>query len=594
MRDPLADELWAWHDCAESRLADGSVLAWRAATDGRAILPAAAVAALRLCSRYHTLDRHVELLRQQAPGLVTDAVTMRSMLQQVADTGLLANAREAIAGLRDGCETEKSASPLTVTLCTADRPVALAALLEQLAAVGPGLAVPLRLHLLDRSLEAANLDANRQLFAASCERNGWPGLVLDAARAGRALLALHSALPDCAEAIGFLLGPIGASAMGGVAAMQNWALLLAPGQRVVLLDDGHTLQSLAASSVARAWYEGQLDLLQAWNGANAGGLSYLLGAVAAGLGGDIAGSSHAGVVDLPLAAFDGADPALLAALSGASPLLTVACGEALRAADAVAGRSLLGLSDAAWGGWLAGSDAAPDASSSQLAQYVAGYRQSALDPTMAGKLVAFDHRRFLPPALPGGMHMDQRLQLTLKAVWPDACSLALPVAVLSQAAAPMDDLENGLAASLQCTPWGVEFDALAALSSARAGLACGPERHAAALARCYEELGTQPPSLLLETQGQAATRYRVDSLCRLAGLRRRCPQAVKSRLEALGREQASLERAIAGEAIDAGAAAADAATLLRHWRACAGAIRAWPAVLAAAAAVLPESVDRVA
>lgn len=205
-----------------------------------AVLAADVLQALQVCQAFAPIERHVQNVCARLPALRGQESTVRGVLQDLAQRGLLLRADAWLDELR-AAPAGSEAPFRTLIIRTCERPRALAALLDSLRANELRWRSGHRYVLVDMSRDPQAVALNREALTAFAAATGCVVAHIDRVRQRRHLQELVEAMPEHAEGLAYLLGDCGVELgyHGDYGVSLNWMHLLGAGERYALLDDDH-------------------------------------------------------------------------------------------------------------------------------------------------------------------------------------------------------------------------------------------------------------------------------------------------------------------------------------------------------------------
>ncbi|HET7842926.1 MAG TPA: hypothetical protein VFL14_02155, partial [Xanthomonadales bacterium] len=183
---------------------------------------------LARCDEFRSRDAHVGDLERAG---VRNAA---AQFDRLLAAGLVADAATMLRPARPAAPSLPSASPLLVVR-SYERPVGLRRLLDSLRRDGERWGIAHEVVVVDDTRDPAQGEATRAIVAAFARGRGARTWLLGPAERGRAFAALESSVPG-ARALRELLDPGLPSAVTG-SRTWNWAVLLAAGRTLSILDD---------------------------------------------------------------------------------------------------------------------------------------------------------------------------------------------------------------------------------------------------------------------------------------------------------------------------------------------------------------------
>ena len=129
--------LVAFDLCKAYPVADGKLLLHNQKTGKRAMVMPEVYAALLSCSQLQTIDQHVSNIIAGNPGMQGQQANIRSVLQNMLDSGIMISAKKTCDSLKQHPEktaVKSRADAPVVAIITWERPPALERLLESILA----------------------------------------------------------------------------------------------------------------------------------------------------------------------------------------------------------------------------------------------------------------------------------------------------------------------------------------------------------------------------------------------------------------------------------------------------------------------------
>jgi len=235
---PLPDRV-AFDLCKAYPASGGNLLIHNTQNGKRAMVMPEVYATLVNCSQFQTLDHHVANIIDKNPGMQGQQDNIRSVLQNMLDSGIMVSARQISDSLKDKAESipEQNADnyPI-VAIITWERPKALERLLKSIASNCDSDKVK-RFYVIDDSREAENISQNQTLVEKFAEQLNAPLQYFGQQEQQSLLSNLSTRLPQHEDAIRFLADQSEWRDHWTSGLARNIALLLSSGHRLVMMDD---------------------------------------------------------------------------------------------------------------------------------------------------------------------------------------------------------------------------------------------------------------------------------------------------------------------------------------------------------------------
>jgi len=235
---PLPD--WVAFDlCHAYPVAGGNLLLHNAQNGKRAMVKPEVYAALLRCGEFKTLDQHTAAIIELNPAMQGQQADIRKVLSSMLDSGILLSAKSVCDKLKlnaDNKAEEKEGSTPVVTILTWERPQALERLLESIAA-NCNTENFQRLYVIDDSRKAENILQNKALTERFVSRIAAPVRYFGQQEQLDFIGKLVNRLPEHENAIRFLIDRSRWKDFWTAGLSRNLALLLSPGDRLVMIDD---------------------------------------------------------------------------------------------------------------------------------------------------------------------------------------------------------------------------------------------------------------------------------------------------------------------------------------------------------------------
>jgi hypothetical protein len=205
----------------------------------RAMVMPEVYASLVSCSQFQTIDKHITNIIESNPGMQGQEVTIKQVLQQMLDTGMLVSAKKVCNELKTKVERppeEKASLAPVVAIITLERPQALERLLESIVSNCETNKVH-RFYVIDGSHSEENIGKNQALVETYASRVETSLEYFGRERQQALMDALCRSLPEYEDAIHFLIDQSIWRDLPAAGLNRNLALLLSSGHRLVMMDD---------------------------------------------------------------------------------------------------------------------------------------------------------------------------------------------------------------------------------------------------------------------------------------------------------------------------------------------------------------------
>lgn len=230
--DPLRDDLIAL-DLYELHPLPGNQVLFRGRrTHKSAIIQQTAVAILPWLQRFRTVDRHIDEIINHFPELRKNTADVRTLIGAFKRAGIMITGNEILRDIDLGGSRERSVESgrVNVFVITCDRPKVLTRLLHSCPVLDQEM---FSWTIIDDSRDKTNATLNREITNNSQQ----PIRYFGPDEQNEFRLNLFANLPHAKGAIEFLLrGDIG-DTRGTYGRSRNFALLLSPNERMIVLDD---------------------------------------------------------------------------------------------------------------------------------------------------------------------------------------------------------------------------------------------------------------------------------------------------------------------------------------------------------------------
>jgi hypothetical protein len=232
----IENSLFAYATCEVLDLPDGNVLLHSLSSNRQLIVSRDVSIALNYCQEFRTLRDHARFLVSYMPELGGDEAGVQEVISTVKDAGLMLAASQLCERINSASNSSSELPPSNVCIITCDRPAAVERLLESMLQ-GAGLTRHSRLFLVDDSRDPACAHANREAvetFNLSSPRS----MVYVGAEQQESLLqGLISTVPQHEEALRFLTDRSQWSDYKSYGLARTICLLLTVGERCIVMDD---------------------------------------------------------------------------------------------------------------------------------------------------------------------------------------------------------------------------------------------------------------------------------------------------------------------------------------------------------------------
>jgi hypothetical protein len=235
---PLPD-LVAFDLCKAYPVADGKLLLHNHKTGIRSIVMPEVYAALLSCSQLQTMDQHVNNIIAANPGMQGQQADIRSVLQNMLDSGIMISAKKTCESLKQHKETtavKSRADAPVVAIITWERPQALERLLESIL-VNCDFGSFHRLYVIDDSRKTENILKNQAVVTAYQQKGLAPLQYFGLDEQQNLMDGLITRLPQHKEDIRFVAEQSIWEGHWTCGRSRNLALLVSCGRRLVVMDD---------------------------------------------------------------------------------------------------------------------------------------------------------------------------------------------------------------------------------------------------------------------------------------------------------------------------------------------------------------------
>ena len=217
---------------------DNSVL-YEPIKDIRLIVQNEVVHALQHCTKFRTIDQHLETLLAAIPQLAKNSADTRNVINEISKSGFGESTETAWSRLthnQGNLGLSATESPTKLIILTCDRPKALERLIRQMQTIELP-SVVTQVIVIDDSRTELAVANNHSCLCEAQRHFQVPLLHFGPSCRDRFLLYLKDAVPECHQALDFLLSRArwGQAPTYGLA--RNLALLLSANHRVLIVDD---------------------------------------------------------------------------------------------------------------------------------------------------------------------------------------------------------------------------------------------------------------------------------------------------------------------------------------------------------------------
>jgi hypothetical protein len=231
---------WVAFDlCQAYPVPGGNLLLHNTQNGKRAMVKPEVYTALLYCGQFKTLDQHTATIIELSPAMQGQQADIRKVLSSMLDNGILLSAKSVCDKLKSNVdnktEEQERAGPV-VTILTWERPQALERLLESIVANCETENFQ-TLYVIDDSRKAENIQQNQALTERFASRIAAPIQYFGQAEQQALLDELVKRLPEHENAIRFLIDRSRWKDFWTAGLSRNLALLLSPGNRLVMIDD---------------------------------------------------------------------------------------------------------------------------------------------------------------------------------------------------------------------------------------------------------------------------------------------------------------------------------------------------------------------
>lgn len=196
-------------------------------------------ASLVSCSQFQSIDKHIANIIESNPGMQGQEASIKQVLQQMLDTGMLVSAKKVCNELKTKVERppeQKESLAPVVAIITWERPQALERLLESIVSNCETNKVH-RFYVIDDSRSEENINKNQALVETYASRVEAPLEYFGQEQQQALMDALSRSLPEHEDAIHFLVDQSRWRDHWTAGLSRNLALLLSCGHRLVMMDD---------------------------------------------------------------------------------------------------------------------------------------------------------------------------------------------------------------------------------------------------------------------------------------------------------------------------------------------------------------------
>jgi hypothetical protein len=230
----INDELYATQLGVIVPLSEEEILFHRTDNGERHVLTADVMAALETCHQFASMDEHVAAVARRLPKLASQPRAIRTVLEQLAQRGLLARSSTVMQSYSAAAKTP-AVEEFQVTVRTRDNTQGLSALLDSMRAEKLRNECSLRFHVIDESKQDDAQTRNAEITQLFAEKSGAEVKYFGRGKQEAWINALAQRLPESVRPNLHEL-TLGNERSGPGCAF-NLGLLMSPSQPMLWIDD---------------------------------------------------------------------------------------------------------------------------------------------------------------------------------------------------------------------------------------------------------------------------------------------------------------------------------------------------------------------
>ena len=233
---PVQEKQIAFDDCLQFTLPEQRVLLRSKHSGKQTVVTQDVLYSLMQCTAFRTLSEHIRHLETHVPELQGAREEIRQVLVSIQQAGLMICTDEKAASIQPAPAPTPEAANLCLCVLTCDRPHTLQQLLGSMAKNHP-LQHHNHYYVIDDSRNPEHQASNQRLCSDFSSQHPVQVNYFGSEQQQQQLQNLVAALPEHEEGIRFLLDRFKDNNIPSYGRSRNWAMLLAGGDKLVVVDD---------------------------------------------------------------------------------------------------------------------------------------------------------------------------------------------------------------------------------------------------------------------------------------------------------------------------------------------------------------------
>ena len=233
---PVQEKQIAFDDCLQFTLPEQRVLLRSKHSGKQTVVTQDVLYSLMQCTVFRTLSEHIRHLETHVPELQGAREEIRQVLVSIQQAGLMICTDDKAASIQPAPAPTPEAANLCVCILTCNRPQTLQRLLESMAKNHP-LQHHNHYYVIDDSRNPEHQASNQGLCSDFSSQHLVQVKYFGPEQQQQQLQNLIAALPEHEEGIRFLLDRFKDKNIPSYGRSRNWAMLLAGGDKLVVVDD---------------------------------------------------------------------------------------------------------------------------------------------------------------------------------------------------------------------------------------------------------------------------------------------------------------------------------------------------------------------